>query len=433
MKTPTYILSKIASMTVIIATLNGCATGFPGARPLTYVSPGETRSYASTGLCPHESISSPQKESLLAAAIISTIASQALSNFGTALKNGAEGGALSSSTSTLNMTLDPGTVPRCIIIVRGSFEPSSDYMEKLAPESIFGFNPLPPEINRRLNTFNLDQFYRIDHLIEISIMPSGNHKALTFAPLFVRLNKSIDGSKSGERDLTVKLEFNTPGNSITGSVVNIQDRQVGEGASIYSKNTRTGHYVNEAPWFGSFNATDVTSTTLPGKSKNNAKTNGLIIPPAENEPKKISTTIFSTNKNAMPVTLVSTVVETRPTKEGLAFIASVFSNAQPQLETGLKQYYDPIVRDAAKTEHLSNSSDYTTAMQAAEINRIEYCNNTSKDNTPSGQKDRINKSATLRVSQLNANSKAMSAGMSEPFTDPVKMSSDISIINESCH
>lgn len=444
-----FLLPALATL----GALAGCASGLPGARPLTYATPGEARLFVSAGKCPHEP--DGDEAAGLAVAVLTGVASELLSNFGTALKQGAAGGNLPSSVSTLNMTLDPGVIPRCIVIVRGAFEQDKRNPTEKNLRALFGEGgeaEAPAELKGRLDAFNFVPVYRVDHLIEIQVVSSSNSKALTFAPIFVRIDRSMDDSKEGERDISIALSFKRLGHDEVGSTVVVADRLIGEEPTVMKRHAVTKRFTREAPWFGSFHARPtiedsavIAAKQTVGAPSDAVPTNAAVAPDAGvvggggagagevstvagSAPASMAVTLFSKGASAVPVTLTATVVETRPTNEGLAFIASIFNGVKPKLEEALKPIIDPSLKDAADEAAASAAytveADYSRAYQDAEGAIIAYCHGASSDSTPTGQADRIKKSGDARVAQLKANAAALKAGKSNlPYKKPVSISS----------
>lgn len=435
-----------------LGALAGCTSGFPGARPLTYAIPGEARLFVSPGKCPHQP--DGDEAAGLAVAVLTGVASELLSNFGTALKQGAVGGNLPSSVSTLNMTLDPGVIPRCIVIVRGAFEQDKRNPTEKNLRALFGEAKDPEERKRRLDAFNFVPVYRVDHLIEIQVVSSSNSKALTFAPIFVRFDRSLDDSKEGERDVSIALSFKRLGYEPVGSTVVVADRLIGHEPTVIERHAVTERFSREAPWFGSFHATPtiedsagIAAKPAVGAASAAAAANAATAPAAgvvggggagaggvgmvpNIAPASMAVTLFSKGVSAVPVTLTVTVVETRPTNEGLAFIASVFNGIKPKLEEALKPIIDPSLKDAAeeaaKSTAYSVEAEYSQAYQAAEGALIAYCHGASSDNSPTGQLDRIKKSGDARIAQLKANAAALKAGkLNVPYKNLVLISSSL--------
>ncbi|MCR5868226.1 hypothetical protein [Aquincola sp. J276] len=396
---------RCRAMVAACALLLAACTSVPGLRPLTYASPGEARVFASAQQCPHEPLVQPEAAPLIAA-ILTGAASQLLSNFGTALSEGAKGGNLPSSVATLNMSLQPDAVPRCLLIVRGSFAPSADNPRgmDLGPK----FN-LPPgneqaktTFKERLVAFNLPTVYRLDHMVELRIVVAPNNRALAVAPLFVRIDRSLDESEKGPRDLSVSVKFQRIGATAeAGGVVLIPDQTIGSPAPALEENPTTKRYPRESPWFGSFHAAPAPATSSG--------------PPAT----KALVTVFDTDASAVPVTVTTTVVETRPTREGLAFIASVFGSAKPRIEEALKPILNPAFKAEEdikeQTAELNGDAEHETAVTAAKLAVLAYCSSKAGDDAAAKQ-DRLTKSSAARVAQLKANASAVKYGKADmPF------------------
>lgn len=429
----------------LISLLSGCASGLPGMRPLTYVTPGEAHVFATGEKCPHEPVG--KEFGGLAAAAITGVASQLLKNFGTTLSEGAKGGALTPSISTLNLQLEPGKVPKCVVIVRGAFQPSDKSRTTVDLGSYLGLATDAADARTRLATLNIPQLYRVDYYIELRVGASENSKALTFAPLFMQIDKSIDGATKGERDVSIALKFGRVGSEAAiGSAILVSDRKLGAPSSW--EPLGNGRYLIEAPWFGTFHASPTVAgipaatTAAPAQAQAAAKPQAANrargatppLPDAREDaspvgegglgagggdtglptlPGSTIPTMQSKSPSAVPVTLTATVVETRPTNEGLAFVASVFGGLQPQIEAKLKPLIDSEARqaavDAEATAELNAQAELAAARGTAEGALISYCSASSPDATAAGRQDRITKSQAARAAQLKANVSAIKA------------------------
>lgn len=383
--------------------LSAACTSFPGLRPLSYASPGEARVFASHDRCPHEPVVQGEAAPVLAA-ILTGAASQLLSNFGTALSEASKGGNLPTSVATLNMSLRPDGVPRCLLIIRGSFDSRPEHAK---PESLKALFDLPPgaqtALESRLKSFSLPDVYRVDHLIEIQITAAPNNKALSFAPLFVRIDRSLDESQKGSRDLSVGVKFQRIGTAPeVGSVVVISDQIIGKHAPGMVINANTMRFPRESPWFGTFH-----NTVAPASAEG---------PPA---PPVVLTTVFDLSATAVPVTVTTTVVETRPTREGLAFIASIFSSVKPKIEEALKPITDPTFKAEEdikqQTAELTGDAEHEAALTTAKLAVLSYCESASKEMTAAGKQDRVTKSSAARVAQLKANASSVKYGKPQKY------------------
>lgn len=400
--------------------LTSCASGFQGVRPLTYATPGEAYVYATGEKCVHESAG--KEFGGLIAATLTGVASQLLKNFGAALTEGAKGGALPSSTSTVNLQLDPGKVPKCIVIIRGAFQPTKEGESTIDMEKYLGIPDKEAELKKRLEELHLPAIYRIDHYIELRIGASNNSKALTFAPLFVRIKKSIDGAEKGERDLSVAVKFNRAGADPVGSAIIVANRKVDDTASKWEP-LKNGRYAIEAPWFGTFHAPPALAGTSAAVGDAGVGAGGSAIASAPaGPPGSTVPAMQSDREDAVPVTVTATVVETRPTNEGLAFVASIFNGIEPKLEEAIKPILDSDARKAADaaeaTATLGAQADYASAEGTAFASLITYCSTASTQTTAAGKQDRLNKSKDARNAQLKANVAAINAEVKQPFAKP---------------
>lgn len=429
--------------------LSGCAAGLPGARPLTYVVPGEARIYATGQACVHE----PSGKELggLVAAVLTGAASQILKNFGTALSEGAKGGQLTPSVATANLQLRPGTAPRCVVVVRGLFQPDAKHPSPVDMPSFLGLATADEEGRRRLTALQLPPIYAVDHYLELRLDSSNDAKALTFAPVFVSLQRSTEGATKGVRDLSASLKFNRVGVEAAGSAVVVADIRVGSSRTFVPE--ANGRFTIEAPWFGSFHAAPsptgtakkTTPATVPvdparapsaepapsgpvgagGGGVGVAGADAVI--PAGRAPGPAIVDMQSSASDAVPITMVGTVVLTRPTNEALAFAATLFNGVEPKVEDTIKPILDPASARAAATASLTDSLDaqaeYATAQGAAEAAIIGYCGASSAADDAAGKQDRVGKSKDARAAQLKANVAAIKAATDPPYASLIVVSS----------
>jgi hypothetical protein len=369
--------------------------------------------------------------------VVTGVASTLLNNFGTALAEGAQGGALPSSTATLNLQLDPGKSPRCIVVIRGAYRPTDKASTPIDLGTYAGLDANASEQRQRLTDLKIPALYRVDHYVELRLDASNTSKALTFAPIYVKLGQSIDGDREGERDLSIALKFSRVGADPVGSTVVLADIPIGSSRSWAPQDENGKRYPLEAPWFAGFHPAPAPAGTQAAADKAVAATTPAAPPPAAvggggviggaavGPAGSTRPSMQSTNPAALPVTVTSTVVETRPTKEGLAFIATVFNGLEPKIEEALKPDIDDQARHAADATSLGVQADYATAEGAARAAVISYCSASSTETTAAGKQDRITKSSAARTAQLKANVAALKAELAQPFTALVAVSSGL--------
>lgn len=395
-----------ASLLALSSTaLSACAAGTFGLRPTSYAMPGEAHVYATGYDCVHEPTQTPNQEfAPIIVAALTGIASQLLKNFGTALSEGAKGGPLPASASTINLELEPDAVPHCIVIIRGAFEPTAKALHPLDLPDLLGVSGKEVETTR-LKSLNVAPVYAINHFIELRVDASANKKALTVAPVWVLMNQSIDGDQKGKRDVSIAVQFTRVGSSDKyGSTIVLQDRELGAPASQFVRIPATGRWQVESPWFATFHATSTKEGAVSGA-----------IP-----------SMNSRTATAIPVSLSTTVVETRPTKEGLAFIAGIYNGIEPKLEQRAKLLIDS---DAAQAAHatadsaaLTLKANFETAKAGARSAGITYCETSKKTDDAAGKLDRIEKSKALFEAQVKANDAALKADLQQPFPSLVSIS-----------
>ena len=407
--------------------LSGCAGGLPGLRPLTYQEPGETRVYTSYKACPH---TSGKNFAPVLTAVGVEAASQLIKGFGTALTKGAEGGALPASVSTTNIEVG-ADLPQCLVIVRGRFAASSDDPEAIALPSTGSAQPL--RIVKRDGSkapAALPAVLDLQHYIELQLLPSANRTAMTFGPALIHVARSMDGARSGDRTLSIAVKFDRPGKDEVGSAVLIGNRRIGD-LTAYPRDPRD-RMLYEAPWFAiiegvapagkpgsgvSTAAQDELPTTPEGTTANPDAQTGAIAAAPE---------VTSSTKDAgavngpLPYTVTTTVIETRPTKEFLAFVASVFNSVEPTINSEVKGTIDPAARRTAAATSLDNESAFATSFAAAQTSLLAYCALPATTD----RSDLISKSASALTAQLAANKAALSADRTQPFPTLVEVGSD---------
>lgn len=422
-------MHRIAIVLMGASLLSGCAAGLPGLRPLTYQEPGDTRVYVSYKACPH---TAGANFAPVLAALAVEAASQLIKGFGTALSKGSEGGALPSSTATANIEVG-AELPQCLIIIRGRFSPDDKHKNEVAlPAIAEGTNPL--KLVKRDGSIletTLPNVYDLQHYVELQIVPSQNKSALTFGPALVYVARSMDGAKSGDRSLSIAIKFDRPGHDGVGSAVLIGNRRIGD-MDAYTLDERD-RLRYEAPWFAAIEAPDAAPAAGAGAGAGGV-VHAKAPPPGQRAgggaaggdgaadggggagavaPAKAPGSV----NGPFPYTLTTTVIETRPTKEFLAFVASVFTGAEPALTDAVKGQIDPATRLSAHQATIDNQSAYSAAFATAQTSLLTYCALPAA----SSKADLITKSAAARTAQLAANKAALSADITTPFPDLVEV------------
>ncbi|MCA8054374.1 hypothetical protein [Burkholderia cepacia] len=442
---------------LILPFLVACAEGMPGFRPLTYADSAEARIIVSGSNCMH----TPRGQELapLVAAFVTGAASKLLENFGTALSDAAKGGALPPSTSTANFQVLPGQIPKCIVVIRGTFSAHGSKAKKLELDRVLWTQTDQNAADMSATLAKLDppDIYSMDHFIELQLVASKNGKAMTFAPVFAWIGRSIGGDKRGNRDFSISLKFNRPGADATGGVVVLSDMQIGE-SRTFAPDSQS-RYVHESPWFLSFHQAgsglaENQSKQPTGVSPSSTLSGGHVAPidstpvhvagnaaPASDavvggggagsggsggknggqilQPSSGNVDVQAKDPAAVPVTATATVVETRPERGGLAFIAAVFTGVEPKLNSAVTNMVDTSSRRQAQftseTSTLEANATYSDAQGKAWAAVIAYCGTASKATDAAGRSDRVTKSSAARSAQFKANDAALKAGVPPPF------------------
>jgi hypothetical protein len=303
---------------------------------------------------------------------------------------------------------------------------------------------------------DLPLVYDLQHYIELELLPSYNKTSMTFGAALIYIARSMDGAKTGDRSLSIAVKFSREGHPELGGAVLIGNRQIGD-SQAYPVGA-PGRMLYESPWFpiiegsdpdkggpsvatlvggvqqgGSQVPTTPVGTTLPvthsGTTTATARTTTAATkatasttahaPPA---PAKAA----GTANGPLPYTVTTTVIETRPTKEFLAFAASVFTNVEPAVTDAVKGAIDPATQLSAKATAIDTQTAYATAYANAQTALFAYC--ALKPDI--AKADLIAKSLAARTSQLAANKAALTADITAPFPTLVDVStSDPQAIN----
>jgi hypothetical protein len=406
--------------------LGGCANGVGGLRPLSYQQPADTRLLVSYRRCPHQT--GENLAPIIASAAMAAV-SNVLTSFGTALAKGAEGGKLPASVAMANVELDRDKLPRCIIVIRGRFEDQGDgagpiELVDAAEQGVVAGRPVKPlqvrSVGGSLVEADLPKTYALQHYVELALLSSTDNSATSFAPVFTRIERSMDGSRRGSRELSIELHFQRPGADPTGGAVLIGDRRIGARDS-YRPVEPSGRYDHEAPWFAGAGvpaAADAPQAPAEdgGQAAGSATSQAPDQPHGSAAPASPSggtnTADGAKGKGKQeeagpfPQTITATVVESRPTREFLAFVASVFTATQPAIETAVKGQIDSAQRRSSATGDLDTQGAYYAALGTAHSAMTEYCRLSGED---AARGDRFAKSGSAAKAQLDANKAAIQA------------------------
>lgn len=377
--------------------LSGCASGVAGLRPLTYSEPAETRVLVSYESCKHMDSTGPQVGPI-AAALFLGVASKALEGFGKALSEGAAGGPLPASVASANMEASSANPPKCIMIIRGKFAPPNG-ASVVTPDGKFAkFD------GAKVVADSMPKLTELHHYIELQLIASKDLTAMTFAPVFTEIRKSVDGTeKKGSRELSIALAFSRPSlKEPVGGAVLIGDRMIGVGQEYKAHG---GRYPFESPWFGGF---------LPEKSTAGAA--------------GVNPFITGGTTGLTPVTVTATVIETRPTKEFLAFVATAFGAVKPAIEAKLKETIDPASLESASNSTFDAEAKFAEAHGKALTAALAYCD--FADASPAKRSKRAELSGAARALQVAANKAAFAADMPAAFSSAALIKTSGAPVND---
>lgn len=277
---------------------------------------------------------------------------------------------------------------------------------------------------------DLPPVYDLQHYVELSLLQSENKSAVSFAPVFTRIARSMDGSRSGSRELAISLQFKRAGADPTEGAVQIGDRQIGK-QDTYTVRAETGRYPHESAWFtgvgvpapteaeGDARPVDAKSGGDAGGGGGGAVQGGNAPPQPHGAPAGNTATQNTAGDNSTadnkpkkeeagpyPYTVTATVVETRPTRQFLAFIASVFTATQPAIESEIKGKIDSAQRRANESGDIDTQAAYREALGTAHSAITEYCALGDGDDK---RAERWAKSGSASKAQLDANKAALAA------------------------
>jgi hypothetical protein len=250
----------------------------------------------------------------------------------------------------------------------------------------------------------------------------------------------MDGAVKGDRAISIAVKFDRPGHDAIGSVVLISNRQIGDKKAYDVDASQRMQY--EAPWFASIASAEGTAPAAAADGVSPVKDAAGNAPPAPGDkpvpapgkpapakpakappkpvkpnPPTVAADAPATPNGPTPYTITATVIETRPTKEFLAFVASVFAGVEPQLNDALKNQIDPATRATNAGTDIDHQSAYVTAYATAQTAMFAYC--VLPGATAKG--DLITKSAAARVGQLAANKAAIAADLNAPYAQLVEV------------
>lgn len=438
-------MRTLIAAVLIASLLTGCSSGFPGYRPLSYSNNSEARAYISPGLCMHSPRPAGGEQEI--AAIPAALALQAIGlafdKFNTALKNGTAAGDLPSSNATLNFEPDKGRIPGCVLVVRGQFA-NGDTTDKTTPlqdfllpaltaeeratsqwpeyQAAVAANRLPPqssykgeaqaakwmrmsalwhkeilrtEMSQRLKLFNLSSettlLNSVDHIFEIQIILSANGNYLSMAPVYARVDRSIDDDRRGRRSFVISIEFATAKDALLpdktgtkyGALMQLRNFKLGQASAFPPVTDGRLRFSNESSWFPVFNGASPGDTPAQPKAKAPPKGKYTV----EDSPSRgsaavgandIGNALQSTHTDSTPMRLTTRVVETRPNKEGREFLAQVFDGTKDVLQAAATAKIQ--TAEQRKTQRATEITSEIQALQsraAAEnlaVQKVrEYC------------------------------------------------------------
>lgn len=308
---------KLVPFACLLSTVfSGCSTGWDGMRSTEHVPIGETRNYTSFEKCPSDTAG--RESGGIALMVLSLIGQKMLTNVGKVIAEGAKAGNLTATTGVRNLSLPRGTLPNCVVIVRGQFSKHPNVSNQATLEKYgkhFQRSGELSEFNNRILALGLDDVTRLDQVIELRVFKHQYKPTISFGPLYVGIFKSADGAMSGPRNATVTLKFSGPDTKMTESSLALPDLTVGKPDPVMMKDAN-GRHKQEAPWFG----VDFGSPPQPPTTAVDVQNRDIA---SQNQSATTTTRV-----SEVPITLTTTVSEYRPTNEGLNLFSLVFSSLQ---------------------------------------------------------------------------------------------------------
>ena len=348
----------------------------------------------------------------LLAPVVSSVLSNTLDRFGTALRRLGEAETYS-ETDFRNLELSPGSQLNCIQVVKGTFEGKGDGIE-------IGEAPRAVKLPSQINLSSAPDFF-----IELRPRTSADAAFLTLQPTYLDYRGLLkDGSSpaNASRSIAMQLSFHGAGkdaddNTAVGTTVLLGNLRVGTTRDYAVPPDSLDVTSAESPWFPTF-------MPAGGPPKRNASNAAPAAPQPANPQPDDSTP--SSGGTKVPMSLTVTVAETRSERPFILFLADVFDDTKEdvktQLELMLLSEKRQQARDAAEAASQQALIDYNGKFATAETKRIDYCALPADDNSDSAKKARLEVSNALFAAQVAANLTARAAGLAVPYPDVVEVS-----------
>lgn len=393
----------------------------------------------------------------VAEAIVGSLITRGIDKFGQALKKAGEEKTISVSVIA-NFEAGQKNTPECIQIVRGLFArtpTSATYPEDTSPKLKGAF------IKAGLNLVGEPDFF-----FEGRFKRSVDGEALAIQTSRLDYHRLFDRRKSSKgvkRGVVLNFTFlpvgeNTDSNKATSVSLSLGNIGDGDGYGGLTYRGVQHLYYAETQWFKAPFTVAPTSTSLPiatgdasvpgvptgpmrTQEQYNANSIGSATPGARTvAPNPVSSGPQSNTsgtggsvidpKKYKPMSIQTTIAETRDANKFLLFLGGVFEDSKDELETALKRialeserekYFEQKrASEISEASHqLSLLNTYHDSVGTAEKALIEYCASTEGSLT-----SRIDKSTAARKAQLAANQNALAAGLSLPY--PVNQLAPIS-------
>jgi len=351
----------------------------------------------------------------IAGVVVPQLISTGLDLLGNALRKAGEEDT-QSYICHLNFDAPPDKPESCIQVVRGNFMRSRALVKSglVKPQGM-----RDEEVANRLTKLQIYISDRPQFFLELRVRQSADGSALALAPSYLEYNSLLKTGKlpsnPPKRGLAVQLSFHKPGvkpdgNEAVGAPLVLGNFHAGTHRSYLSTkidNISDWRPEKETIWFPHYGA-KVAAAEKAGKDKDQVRSGRDSALPKR------------------PFTLTAIITEVRDANKLLLAMANLFDAAKPTLQTELEKLALESKRKEAELTQLqtesTNSTAYYNAWVDAETKILTYCKESKSGDTADDKKDRLTKSKDARVAQLDANVKALTAGLPTPYTKLISVS-----------
>ena len=341
----------------------------------------------------------------LLAPIVTSVLSNSLSRFGSALRKLGEEETYT-ETDYRNFQITTDKPFRCIQVVKGNFgTPDASLTVGLKQ---------PKKMPQSINLTGKPHFF-----IELMISRSANGQFLALTPTYFEYNRLLKNGAAinTKRTLALQFSFHAAGKaaddrSAVGTTLGLGQVPVGTVRDYRFKPYSLDLQGAQSLWFPTF---------VPAKKGGEAASS------SSTNPQPGDSSGSAGDADMVPMTMSVTVAETRSARPFIIFLADVFDDTKDEIQTELELLLLREKREAAKLAEFTAQQAALTALKSkiadAESKFLDYCDMGTGTST-SEKKARLNASNSLYAAQVAANLAARKAGEADPYPVLVEVSSE---------